>query len=120
MNIHTNGVSDEQVALREREAAAALRPLRDRILAKRIPPGTKTTGGLFVPDSAKEKSLEAVVIAVGAGRVLPNGTIQPIAVNVGDRIFVAKYAGSDVKFVGTEHLILREDDILALVEEDLS
>jgi chaperonin GroES len=97
-----------------------IRPLYDRILAKRVAEDSKTSGGLFIPDSAREKPLEAVVISVGSGKRLDNGTIQPIAVKVGDRILVAMYAGSEVKLVGKEHVILREDDILAVFEDDAS
>jgi chaperonin GroES len=97
-----------------------IRPLYDRILAKRVDEETKTTGGLFIPDTAKEKPLEAVVVSIGGGRLLANGTVQPIAVKVGDRILIAKYAGSDVKLVGKDHIILREDDVLAVLEESAS
>jgi chaperonin GroES len=95
-----------------------IRPLYDRVLARRVPPEDKTSGGLFIPDNAKEKPLEAVVVAVGSGKLLANGTVQPIAVKAGDNILVAKYAGSDIKLVGNDHLILREDDILAVLEKD--
>ena len=94
-----------------------IRPLSDRILAKRVEEENRTSGGLFIPDNAKEKPLEAVVIAVGSGKLLPNGTVQPVAVKAGDKILVAKYAGSDVKLVGKDHIIVREDDILAVLEE---
>jgi chaperonin GroES len=95
-----------------------IRPLYDRILAQRLDEQAKTTGGLFIPDNAKEKPLEAVVIAVGSGKLLANGTVQPIAVKAGDKILVAKYAGSDVKLVGKDHIIVREDDILGVLEEE--
>jgi len=94
-----------------------IRPLYDRILAKRVAEETRTSGGLFIPDNAKEKPVEAVVVSIGSGRLLANGTVQPIAVKVGDTILIAKYAGSDVKLVGKDHIILREDDILAVLEE---
>jgi chaperonin GroES len=94
-----------------------IRPLYDRVLAKRLDEQTKTSGGLFIPDSAKEKPMEAVVIAVGSGKLLANGTPQPIAVKAGDKILIAKYTGSDVKLVGKDHIIVREDDILAVLEE---
>ena len=96
-----------------------IRPLSDRILAKRVEEKNRTSGGLFIPDNAKEKPLEAVVISVGSGKLLPNGTVQPIAVKAGDKILVAKYAGSDVKLVGKDHIIVREDDILAVLEESI-
>jgi chaperonin GroES len=95
-----------------------IRPLYDRVLAQRLDEQARTTGGLFIPDNAKEKPLEAVVIAVGSGKLLANGTVQPIAVKAGDKILVAKYAGSDVKLVGKDHIIVREDDILGVLEEE--
>ena len=94
-----------------------IRPLHDRILAQRVDEQSKTSGGLFIPDNAKEKPLEAVIIAVGSGKVLANGTVQPLGVKAGDKILIAKYSGSDVKIVGKDHIIVREDDILGVVEE---
>jgi chaperonin GroES len=94
-----------------------IRPLYDRILAQRLDEPDKTSGGLFIPDNAKEKPLEAMVIAVGAGKLLANGTIHPIAVKPGDKILIARYAGSDVKVVGKDHIVVREDDVLAVIEE---
>jgi chaperonin GroES len=94
-----------------------IRPLYDRILAKRLDEKDKTSGGLFIPDSAKEKPLEAIVIAVGSGKLLANGTLQPIGVKAGDKVLIAKYSGSDVKLVGKDHIIVREDDILGVIEE---
>ena len=94
-----------------------IRPLHDHILAKRVAEATQTSGGLFIPDNAKEKPLEAVVVAVGSGKLLANGTVQPIAVKAGDKILVAKYAGDEVKIVDKEHIMLREDDVLAVLEE---
>ena len=95
------------------------RPLHDRILAKRLQEEEKTAGGLFIPDPAKEKPLEAAVIAVGSGKLLDNGTVQPLAVKAGDKILIAKYAGSDVKLVGKDHIIVREDDVLGVLEEGI-
>ncbi|HSN29609.1 MAG TPA: co-chaperone GroES, partial [Kofleriaceae bacterium] len=100
-----------------KRAVMMIRPLYDRILAKRVAEQDKTTGGLFIPDSAKEKPVEALVISVGSGKLLANGTIQPVAVKAGDKILIGKYTGSDVKLVGKDHIILREDDILAVLEE---
>jgi len=94
-----------------------IRPLHDRILAQRLDDQDKTSGGLFIPDNAKEKPLEAMVIAVGSGKVLANGTIQPLSVKAGDKVLIAKYSGSDVKIVGKDHIIVREDDILGVVED---
>ena len=94
-----------------------IRPLHDRILAQRLDGPDRTSGGLFIPDNAKEKPLEAMVIAVGSGKLLANGAIQPIAVKAGDKILIAKYSGSDVKLVGKDHIIVREDDVLGVLEE---
>ena len=94
-----------------------IRPLNDRILVQRVGEPERTSGGLFIPDNAKEKPLEATVIAVGSGKLLANGTIQPIAVKAGDKILIAKYSGSEVKLVGKDHIIVREDDVLGGLEE---
>lgn len=93
-----------------------IRPLRDRILARRIVEQDKTKGGLFIPDNAKEKPLEAVVVAIGSGKRLDNGAIQAITVKAGDKILIGKYTGSDVKLDGQDHIILSEDDVLAVLE----
>jgi chaperonin GroES len=93
-----------------------IRPLHDRILAKRLQEQEKTAGGLFIPDTAKEKPLEAEIIAVGNGKVLEDGTVRKLDVKEGDRILFGKYSGSEVKIDGEEHLILREDDILGVIE----
>ncbi|MBN2576821.1 MAG: co-chaperone GroES [Deltaproteobacteria bacterium] len=94
-----------------------IRPLHDRILAKRLVQDAKTSGGLFIPDTAKEKPLEARVIAVGSGKILENGKTQALSVKVGDKVLIGKYSGSEVKLDGEEHIILREDDILAILEK---
>ena len=93
-----------------------IRPLHDRILAKRLAEQEKTAGGLFIPDTAKEKPLEAKVIAVGNGKLLEDGSIHKLDVKAGDKILVGKYSGSEVRIDGEEHLILREDDVLAVLE----
>jgi chaperonin GroES len=93
-----------------------IRPLHDRILVKRKPEQEKTAGGLYIPDSAKERPVEAHVVAVGNGKVLEDGTQRPLAVKAGDTVLFGKYAGSEVKLDGQDHLILREEDILAIVE----
>ena len=93
-----------------------IRPLRDRILARRVVEQDKTRGGLFIPDNAKEKPLEAVVIAVGTGKRLDNGTIQALTVKAGDKILIGKYTGSEVKLESQDHIILSEDDVLAVLE----
>ena len=93
------------------------RPLHDRVLAERIAEENKTSGGLFIPDTAKEKPLEALVISVGNGKVLENGETQALSVRAGDRILIGKYSGSEVKLDGKDHIILREDDILGTLEK---
>ncbi len=93
-----------------------IRPLQDRILVKRVEGEEKTAGGIIIPDNAKEKPMEGKVIAVGNGKMLDDGMLSKPDVKVGDRILFGKYAGSEVKIDGTEHLILREDDILGILE----
>ena len=92
------------------------RPLYDRILVKRVQAEEKTASGLIVPDSAKEKPLEAEVIAVGGGRQLGDGSVREISLNVGDVILFGKYTGDEIKLEGEEHIILREEDVLAVIE----
>lgn len=92
-----------------------IRPLQDRILVKRVQEEEKTKGGLFIPETAKEKPIEGEVIAVGNGKVLENGSARPLDVKVGDRILFSKYGGTEVKLDGEEHLIMREDDILGVI-----
>ena len=94
-----------------------IRPLHDRILAKRVQEEEKTAGGLFIPDSAKEKPLEAKVIAVGNGKIGDDGKVRPLDVKAGDKVLIGKYSGSEVKLDGEDHIILREDDILAVIEK---
>ena len=92
------------------------RPLYDRVLVKRCDAEEKTPGGLIVPDTAKEKPQEAEVIAVGSGKVLDGGKVREISLSVGDRILFGKYTGDEIKLDGVEHIILREEDVLAVVE----
>ncbi|HDD44418.1 MAG TPA: co-chaperone GroES [Candidatus Desulfofervidus auxilii] len=94
-----------------------IRPLHDRVLVKRIEEETKTKGGIIIPDTAKEKPIKGEVIAVGEGRILDNGQKVPMSVKVGDKIIFSKYAGTEIKIEGEEHLIMREDDILGVIEE---
>jgi chaperonin GroES len=93
-----------------------IRPLQDRVLVRRVKEDEKTKGGLFIPDSAKEKPVEAIVLAVGNGKILEDGTVRKLDVKAGDRVLFGKYTGSDVKIDGEEALILREDDILGIIE----
>ena len=92
------------------------RPLQDRILVMRIDNEEKTSGGIIIPDAAKEKPQEATVIAVGNGKKLDDGGVAPMDVKKGDRILFGKYSGSEIKLDGQEHLILREDEILGIIE----
>ena len=93
-----------------------IRPLQDRILVKRLEEQEERRGGIIIPDSAKEKPQEGKVIAAGNGKVLENGQRVPPDVKAGDRVLFGKYAGSEVKLEGEEYLILREDDILGVIE----
>ena len=93
-----------------------IRPLHDRILVKRIDEEAKTKGGLFIPDTAKEKPMEGKVLAVGKGRVDEDGKVHPLDVQQGDRVLFGKYSGSEIRVAGDEHLIIREDDVLAVLE----
>ncbi|HVU52924.1 MAG TPA: co-chaperone GroES [Polyangia bacterium] len=93
-----------------------IKPLYDRILVKRLEEQEKTAGGLYIPDTAKEKPLEALVVAVGAGKVQEDGSLRKLEIKAGDKILFSKYSGSDIKIDGAEHLILREDDVLAVIE----
>jgi chaperonin GroES len=93
-----------------------VRPLYDRILVKRIEEEHKTAGGLFIPDSAKEKPQQGVIVAVGQGKIQEDGSLRKLELKAGDKILFAKYSGSDIKMDGVEHLILREDDVLGVIE----
>jgi chaperonin GroES len=98
------------------EETMKVRPLYDRILIKRVDEEEKTAGGLFIPDTAKEKPQQGVVVAVGNGKLQDDGSLRKLEVKAGDKILFSKYSGNDIKIDGTEHLILREDDILAVLE----
>ena len=93
-----------------------LRPLHDRVIVKRLEEEEKTVGGIIIPDTAKEKPQQGRGLAVGKGRTLENGKVIPPTVKEGDRVLFGKYAGTDIKIDGDEHLIMREDDILAIVQ----
>ena len=93
-----------------------IRPLYDRIVVKRIEEQEQKVGGLFIPDSAKEKPQEGEVVAVGKGKRLEDGKIIPLDVQVGDRILFGKYSGSDIKLDGDEYLIMREDEVLGILD----
>ncbi|MDP2973190.1 MAG: co-chaperone GroES [Deltaproteobacteria bacterium] len=93
-----------------------IRPLQDRVIVKRLEEEEKTKGGIIIPDSAKEKPQEGKVIAVGKGKVTEDGKVIPPDVKAGDRILFGKYSGTEVKIEGEEHLIMREEDILGIIE----
>jgi len=93
-----------------------VRPLHDRVIVKRVEEEAKTKGGIIIPDTAKEKPVEGKVVAVGKGKILENGNLQPLEVKKGDKILFGKYAGTEINIEGDEHLIMREDDIVAIVE----
>ena len=93
-----------------------VRPLHDRVLVKRVKEETKTAGGIIIPDTAKEKPAEGVVVAVGPGKTLDNGTKITPTVKTGNRILFSKYAGTEIKIANEEHIIMREDDILGILE----
>ncbi len=93
-----------------------IRPLHDRVLVKRVAEQQTTKGGIIIPDTAKEKPIEGEVLAVGNGKLLEDGTVRKMEVKKGDRVLFGKYSGTEVKIEGEEALILREDDILGIVE----
>jgi chaperonin GroES len=93
-----------------------LKPLNDRVVVKRMEEEERTAGGIIIPDTAKEKPIQGEVRAVGSGKVLEDGSRRPLDLKVGDRVLFGKYAGTDVKVEGEEVLIMREDDILAVIE----
>lgn len=93
-----------------------IRPLQDRVIVKRLAEEEKTKGGIFIPDTAKEKPQQGEVVAVGKGKVADDGKLIKLDVKAGDRILFSKYAGAEVKIEDEDHLIMREDDILGIIE----
>jgi chaperonin GroES len=93
-----------------------LKPLHDRVLVKRLEEEEVTKGGIIIPDTAKEKPIKGEVVAVGPGKVADDGKTIPMSVKAGDKVLFNKYAGTEVKIEGVEHLVMREDDILAIIE----
>ena len=91
------------------------KPLHDRVLVKRVDAGEQVRGGIIIPDTAKEKPMEGEVIAVGSGKVLDDGNLQPMQVKAGDRILIGKYSGTEIKLEGVEHVIIREDEVLGVI-----
>ncbi|MEI6306675.1 MAG: co-chaperone GroES [Deltaproteobacteria bacterium] len=94
-----------------------LRPLQDRIIVKRVEEETKTAGGLFIPETAKEKPQRGEIVAAGKGKKTDDGKVLPLDVKVGDKVLFGKYSGTEVKIDGEELLIMREDDLLAVIEK---
>ena len=94
----------------------SLRPLSDRILVERVEEDAKTKGGIIIPDTAKEKPAEGKIVATGNGRIGEDGKLLPMDVKVGDRVLFSKYGGTDVKIDGIDYLILRQDDVLGVIE----
>ncbi|HSX61333.1 MAG: co-chaperone GroES [Rhodanobacteraceae bacterium] len=93
-----------------------LRPLHDRVIIKRLEAETKSAGGIVIPDSATEKPVRGEVIAAGSGKILEDGKVRPIAVKAGDKVLFGKYSGTEVKIDGEELLVMREEDLLAVIE----
>ncbi len=94
----------------------SIRPLQDRLIVRRLDSEEKTAGGLYIPDSAKEKPQQGEVVAVGKGKVRENGEIQPMDIKKGDKILFGKYSGTEIKLDGEELLIMREDEVLGVLE----
>jgi chaperonin GroES len=95
---------------------AKFRPLHDRLLVKRVEAEEKSKGGIIIPDSAKEKPIEGEVIAVGNGKILEDGKVRPLEVKPGQKVLFGKYSGTEIKIEGVEHVILREDEVLGILE----
>ena len=94
-----------------------IKPLRDRVIVRRLAEEEKTKGGIIIPDTAKEKPIEGEVVAVGSGKFLDDGKVIPLEIKKGDRVLFGKYAGTEVKVEGEEYLMMREEDILGIVEK---
>jgi chaperonin GroES len=118
MNVSANRVCDftPPTGNRKEKDKMSLRPLQDRILVKRVEEETKTAGGLFIPETAKEKPQRGEIVAAGNGKKTEEGKVLPLDVKVGDKVLFGKYSGTEIKVDGEEYLIMREDDILAVVE----
>jgi chaperonin GroES len=100
----------------EEKSKMKVKPLHDRVIVKRMEGDDKTKGGIIIPDTAKEKPVEGLIEAVGDGKILEDGKVIPLQVKVGDKVLFGKYAGTEIKIEGSEFLIMREDDIIAIVE----
>jgi len=97
--------------------ASKIRPLQDRLIVKRVKEEATSNGGIIIPDSAKEKPIEGDVIAVGNGKITDSGAVRALDVKAGDRVLFGKYSGTEIKLDGEEHLILREEDVLGVIEK---
>ncbi|GMQ99927.1 MAG: co-chaperone GroES [Zetaproteobacteria bacterium] len=96
--------------------ATKVRPLHDRVIVRRLDEEEKSTGGIIIPDTAKEKPIQGEVVAAGKGKILENGDVRPLDVKAGDKVIFSKYAGTEIKLDGKELLMMREDDILGVIE----
>lgn len=94
-----------------------VKPLYDRVLVKRVQSEERSKGGIIIPDTAKEKPAEGIIVAVGGGKILENGDVRKLSVSEGQKVLFGKYAGTEIKIDGEEHTIMREDDILGIVED---
>ncbi len=94
-----------------------IRPLHDRVIVRRLEEERKSPGGIVIPDTAAEKPIQGKVIAVGKGKILENGEVRPMDVKVGDRVLFGKYSGTEVKIAGEEYLVLREEDLMGVIED---
>lgn len=97
-------------------AEAKIRPLHDRVLVRRLEENERTAGGIYIPDTAKEKPSRGQIVAIGKGKLLENGDIRPLDVKVGDTVLFGKYAGTEVKVADQDYLVMREDDIMGIIE----
>jgi chaperonin GroES len=105
-----------QAAAKKGELSVKIRPLHDRVIVRRLEEETKTAGGIVIPDTAKEKPIQGEIVAVGHGKVLEDGKVRPVDVKVGDKILFGKYSGTEVKVGGEELLVMREEDIVGVIE----
>jgi chaperonin GroES len=109
-------IQPQRAGKRKEKEKMKIRPLQDRVIVRRLEEEEKTKGGIIIPDTAKEKPQEGKVIAVGKGKLTEEGKLIPLDVKAGDRILFGKYSGTEVKIEGEEHLIMREEDILGVIE----
>src|SRR6185436_14454955 len=114
----TNGRRESILRRTRRSNHMSLKPLHDRVLIKRIEEQETVKGGIIIPDTAKEKSQEGEVVAFGAGKILDNGSVLPLEVKAGDRILFGKYSGAEVRIANQDYLILREDEILGILNKN--